>query len=189
MSSDLLPPQVQALVDAEIAPGERVLWQAQPLPSGFARGGICLTLFGIPFTGFAVFWIVMASGATHIGVWGFLFPLFGLPFLLAGLGMLSAPLWMRWQAGRTAYVLTDRRAVILSPGLFSRSVRTFEPERLGHLQRRERADGSGDLVFETQHWRDSDGDRRTREVGFIAVPEVKLVEQMVRALVATRRQD
>ena len=68
-------------------------------------------------------------------------------------------------------------------------MRTFEPDRLGHLQRRERPDGSGDLIFETQHWRDSDGDRRTREVGFIAVPEVKLVEQMVRALAATRRQD
>jgi hypothetical protein len=44
-----------------------------------------------------------------------LFPLFGVPFVLIGLGMLAAPYWMRRKAQNTVYALTDKRALILSP--------------------------------------------------------------------------
>ena len=37
------------------------------------------------------------------------FPLFGLPFVLIGLGMLTAPHWAKRKALRTAYAVTDRR--------------------------------------------------------------------------------
>ena len=177
-----LPAEIQAQVDAELASGERVLWQGQPI-GRFAPGGIALALFGIPWTAFALFWIWGASHAVGaFGALGMLFPLFGLPFVLVGFGLISAPWWMRLLARRTAYVITNQRVLILSPGWRGRSVRSFAPERLTVIERRERSDGSGDLIFEKSSWRDSDGDRRTREVGFMSVPDVKLVERMVRAL-------
>jgi hypothetical protein len=98
--------------------------------------------------------------------------------------MLSSPYWAFRRAKRTAYILTDRRAVVLSVGWRSKvSVRAFEAEGLTDLQRTERADGSGDLVFATDVTAGSRGRTRSTEVGFIAVRDVKEVEGRVRRLV------
>lgn len=73
-----------------------------------------MVLFGVPFTGFAIFWIATASGmflggAGEAGQGGFFafFPLFGIPFLLVGLGMLTSPYWMYRRALKTCYALTN----------------------------------------------------------------------------------
>jgi hypothetical protein len=183
-----LPPKLQALIDAEVALGERVLWQARPV-ARFQWGSLPLLLFGVPWTAFAVFWIWKVSQAVRLmGPAGMLAPLFGVPFVLVGLGLLSSPWWLYALAGRTAYVITDKRAIILAPSWRGRSVRSFAPERIEVLERRERADGSGDLVFEKSYYSDSDGDRRAREIGFMNVPDVRLVERMVGALAESARQ-
>ena len=50
------------------------------------------------------------------------------------------------------------------------------------MRREQHADGSGDLVFAQDIRRDSDGDRHSTGVGFLAIREVKAVEELVRAL-------
>ena len=102
-SSNLYSQEAAALVTAELRGGERTVWIGQPLVGRFARRGILVSLFAIPFTAFAVFWIAgAAAGTAHLPTHGnhngFLqlfrfFPLFGSPFLLVGIGMLSAPYW------------------------------------------------------------------------------------------------
>ncbi len=146
--------------------------------------GVPMMLFGIPFTAFSVFWMVMASGGVGRapgGVFGF-FPLFGIPFLLVGLAMLLSPLWMLRKARRTVYVVTDQRAIIFDGGGITR-IRSFGPDQLGDLQRNQRSDGSGDLIFEQKISYSRNNHRpHTTDIGFLAIPEVKRVEDLVREL-------
>src|SRR5437763_9868076 len=127
-TDDLLSPELAALVDAELASGERMVWVGQPIPSRYARGSLAIVLFGIPWTAFAIFWMAGVSGfkipnLTRGFGW---FPLFGIPFVLIGLGMLSTPFWVRRKARRTAYVITDRRAIVVEGGAWrSVTIRSF----------------------------------------------------------------
>jgi hypothetical protein len=182
-----LPREVRSQVEMELQSGERIAWMDQPIPGRMARGSLGLVIFGIPWTAFAVFWMVMAAKGvsnTKGGAITWLFPLFGLPFVLIGIGMLSSPYWARRRAERMAYVITDRRAIIFQGGWRgSVNVRSFEPSALkGDLQRKQHADGSGDLIFAQELRRGSKGRQYTTNIGFLAVRDVKAVEEMVRTL-------
>lgn len=185
--------QLQSELERELAPGERVVWSGQPIPSRYSRGTLPIVLFGIPWTGFAVLWTAMAFVGTRslkgddAMSTGFrwLFPLWGLPFIAIGVGMLSSPWWLKRRAGRVLYAVTDRRAILFEPARRgARKVRSFEPAALQALERTEHPDGSGDLIFARQAWRDSDGDRRTSQVGFTGVSRVREVEEVIRKLAA-----
>jgi hypothetical protein len=181
------------MIDAELSSGERVAWSGQPLPGRFARRALPTVLLGIPWTAFAIFWTAGAAWGTakarDAGVFR-AFPLFGLPFILIGLGMLASPYWMRRKAKRTVYVLTNRRAFVLAAGRRgSITVRSFELQRLTELRRKQNSDGSGDLTFARDLHRDSDGHGYFTDVGFQAIRDVKSVEDKVRALVAQQRPE
>jgi len=95
--------------------------------------------------------------------------------------MICAPLFARRAAGRTAYAVTDRRAIIFSGG-WRRTTRSFAPDKLGDIERVEHEDGSGDLIFERQisyHAGHSDNGHRhpnVTPIGFFAVPQVHEVQ-------------
>jgi hypothetical protein len=190
----LLPSELDDAIRRELAEGERPVWSGQPLPGAFARSAIPLALFGVPFFGFAVFWTVMAAYGAWWGSgspsgssppwFGALFPLFGIPFLVIGAGMLLSPVLARRAARRTVYVLTDRRAIVLEWKPFrGRAVRSYTPERLTKMSRIERRDGSGNLVFESDPDRAAQGyPRWTPGHGFIGVSNVAEVERLVRAI-------
>ena len=176
------------LVEAELQSGERITWLEQPIPGRVTRGSIPIVLFGIPWTAFALFWTFGAAKATHgEGIFS-VFPLFGVPFILIGLGLLSSPFWLRRIAANTVYILSDRRAIIFRGKWFGGvNVRSFAPEALIDLRRNQNADGSGDLIFCQETYRDSDGDRRINNIGFMSIRDVKSVEEMVRAMAQRRR--
>ena len=180
-----LPPNLRTLVESELNDEEKIKWVGVPIPRRFAMRAIPIVLFGIPWTAFALFWMAGASGfrIPDFKQVTDLFPLFGIPFVLIGFGMLSSPYWMIRKARKTAYVLTNVRAILFDGG-FSTTIRSFGPERLKDLRRKQRSDGSGDLIFERKHTRDSDGDRQTTDHGFLAISDVKAVEDLVRQLVA-----
>lgn len=144
-----LSPNQRALIEGELQPGETIAWTGRPKPRAFTLQTIPLFLFAIPWTGFAIFWVAMALRATgkHGGSGpGLFFPLFGVPFVLVGIGMLSSPLWMKRLARRTIYLITDRRAIVFQRG-FSVTTRSYSPEQLQSLTKRVRPDGSGDIIF------------------------------------------
>lgn len=171
-------------LEQELGQGERVVWSAQPVAARFARGSIVLVLFGVVFTGFSAFWIVMAlTIAVKATKFALLFPLFGVPFVAVGIGMLTSPIWMRKAAERTLYAITDRRALIVRRSVFGRTtVNTFEPSRLTSTEHAHNPDGSGDIIFDSTSWMDSDGDRRHRRIGFIAVPDIRQVIPLIQNL-------
>lgn len=188
-----LPDDLDARVRSELDRGEQLLWVGQPRPDRFARRAIPIALFGIPFTAFAIFWISMASfaamkgvpNAGPLGVIGVCFPLFGVPFVLVGLGMLSSPFWAGRKAKRTCYALTDRRAILFDAGMFgSVEVRSYRPAELTKMFRREKADGSGDLIFEEQIQLRSGSHNsrtlRTQDRGYLGIDNVRAIEELVR---------
>jgi hypothetical protein len=109
------------------------------------------------------------------------FPLFGIPFVLIGLAMLSSPLWAYRKSLRTVYVITNRRAITFDGGV-STTIRSYAPERLHDVYRREKRDGSGDVIIARHAWRDSEGDRQSEELGLLRIRNPKEVESMLRKL-------
>jgi len=184
-SGSFIPPRLQQIVSDELRADERTIWQSQPMAGLYARRSWPIVLFGIPWTAFAVFWVCGAAGfkMPTFSSGPDLFPLFGVPFVLIGLGMLSTPLWMRRAAKRTVYVITDQRAIIIG-GAFALEVESFAPERLTDIRRKQRRDGSGDLIFRTEVAHRRDGRTHESHVGFIAIPDVKGVEFLIRELAA-----
>jgi hypothetical protein len=188
-----LPPELDARVRGELQRDEQLLWVGQPIPARFARGGWFLMFFGVPFTAFAVFWMAITSfgvfqgglpGGGFLGLFA-CFPLFGLPFVVVGLGLLSSPYWLRQRAKRVCYAVTDSRAIVWDAGWFGGlEVRSYGPDQLTRIRRVEYPDGCGDLVFEelVTVGRDSDGHSTTgtRRYGFMAIPQVHTVEELLR---------
>jgi hypothetical protein len=177
--------QAEQEINRQLDPGEGLLWSGAPSPGRMALSALPVTVFGIPFSAFAAYWIYMAFTITSkskssLGGPLNLFPLFGVPFLLVGLGMLTAPLWAFLGAGRTLYAVTNKRALIIS-NLFSTSVKSYAHSEIRELQRVERAGGTGDLYFASRDVVTRSGGVSHRRIGFLGIPDVRGVEQLIRS--------
>jgi hypothetical protein len=176
------PWSLRQLIERELAPGEQIVWSGMPIPRFFTGNSTAAFLFAIPWTAFAVFWMVEASGATSgCGQGRDYFHLFGLPFVLIGLGLLGSPLWTYRKALKTAYVITDRRAITFEGGR-STTIRSYPPDRLHAVYRKERRNGTGDVILHREIRRDSEGGPHTEELGFLQVPNPREIEQLLQAL-------
>ena len=178
--------KLQMIVEGELDKEEELLWQGQPNPKRLMLYSIPVVLFGIPWTAFALFWMWGASGFSRGGIEsgpGMIFPLFGLPFVFIGLGMLSAPYWALRKGKGTVYVVTDKRAIIFQKG-WGTKIQSIRPEKLLDITKKIRGDGSGDLIFSqcTVYSRDSSGDMRVQKVGFLGVERVNEVEDILEKL-------
>lgn len=177
--------KLQQLIHAELHPFERIVWSSAPRPARLARRTLPTVLFGIPWTAFAIFWIAGASGfkMPDFSHGAGLFPLFGVPFVLIGFGMLSSPYWAARKAAPSAYVVTNERVIIFESGVFGAvTIRSFLPHQLAEIRRVQLPNGSGDLILDKEVTTDSEGSRSTTDIGFFGIPDVKGVEMMVLAL-------
>ncbi len=99
---------LRAEVQPYLQTDESILWLGQPYTTRSYRVNPGVLIFAIFWLCFAVFWTVGA--ATAGGVLG----LFGIPFLLIGVGMVYFLLvGSKKQFQTTVYAVTDRRAIIL----------------------------------------------------------------------------
>ena len=181
------PGDAQLRAQSELQSGESLIWTGNANPGRAALSALPATFFGIPFAGFALFWISMAYRGTHAMstsahasnkafVKGFsVFPLFGVPFLLIGLGIVLAPLW----------AVTNQRILVISGGN-SRSVKSITPADITGVEHRERPDGSGDIVIQTNSTVRNNNMVTQVKVALCGVPNVKQVAQQVLALHAQR---
>lgn len=108
--------------------------------------------------------------------------LFGLPFFLAGLAGLSAPIWLKRVAQSTVYAITNQRALSIE-GTKSITVKSFLGTHIAFVEKIENQDGSGDLILRSDQYRDSEGDRQTLREGFTEVGDVRNVERLLDALI------
>lgn len=181
-----LPKDLRRKIDNELETGELIRWIEQPVPQFFTGFSIGAVLFGVPWTSFAIFWTWGALGFKLPDLRGglqpeYVFALFGIPFVLIGFGMLSSPLW-EWQAARkTVYLITDKRAISMQGG-WSTTIRSFSPDQLKGVYRKENANGTGDVIIMVRPWKDSDGDPRIDEIGFLGIRHPKEVEKILKQL-------
>ena len=176
-SERTIPHELQMKVDSELEKDERIQWIDMPIPHYFTPNSTGAFLFAIPWTAFAVFW--MFGAWNQAKDWSF--SLFGVPFILIGIGMLSAPFWAYRKSLKTVYVVTSQRAITFHGG-WSTTIRSYPPAKLGDLYRKEKKDGTGDVVISRRAWRDSDGDSQTEELGFLRIERPKEVERMLNQL-------
>jgi hypothetical protein len=182
MTAHFSDPLVMAL-KRELQTSERILWQSRRLPR-IAGAGFGLYFFAIPWTAFALFWMTMAfqgvqSEIDSTGPIALAFPLFGLPFVAVGLGMLSLPFLPLLGADKTMFAITNERLIKLYLGGKLRT-KSVELEKVGEIERSEARDGSGTLKVATGTRLSSKGRTRTVHFDIGVVPNVIEAEDRLR---------
>jgi hypothetical protein len=180
---------VQLSAQSELQGGESLLWTGPANPGRSAMSALPAAFFGIPFAGFAFFWMSTAYRSTHnlanhhnTVTSGFnLLPLFGLPFLLIGLGMVLAPLFVYLKGRTGVYAVTNRRVMVIT-GTKSRSVKSIIPNDIAEVDHRERPDGTGDVLIRTNSVMRTNNGTTQITVGLYGVPNVKEVAGLVMKL-------
>ena len=157
-------------VTRELHDGEELVWHDRPSPGAVARAWLVVSLFGMFYFGFSVFWITGAAQSDDP-----LFPLFGIPFVLIGFSLVGAPLWQIFVAKGTIYAITDKRIVILRSFPWHK-VLSFYVDDLDNLERKwMKGDGSGTVMFAKRKSSSRNNDIRPGW-GFYGVNEAKRVE-------------
>ena len=119
---------------------------------------------------------------------------FGIGLLVVGALMSSLISWANRVARRareeTFYVLTDRRAITWTPETMGQvAVRSFYPQDLQGLHRKESADGSGSVVLSEASVPGYKGAVAIQPRGFLGIARVHEVEQKVRDTLLSSRQE
>lgn len=156
--------------------GETVLWQGQPDGRiAFRAAHVLPLIFGLAFSGFALFWMIMASMA------GGFFWMFGLIHFTVGIGVMAGgPIGGAWKRRRSFYTLTSRRAFIASTSYFGqKSLKSYPITRSTVLDFEE--DGAlSTIIFHREPWRNSKGHSGTTAIGFERIPEGRKVLTLMR---------
>lgn len=164
----------------EKQPDEELLWVARPTD---AYGRIAQASW-LVIVGLFVLFTVRSSdliGEFVPEAWAvWIIPAVSL-FVLVGL---AGVFWFgpRWDASRTLYVLTNRRALLMRFGTFFR-IRAFDLMDVQRLTRFELENGNGDLVFERFSLKDEEGNVTAGENGFYGIADVRQVEKLLQAII------
>lgn len=185
------PGDIELRAQSELQTGENLLWTGAPDPRRAAITSLPAALFGIPFAGFALFWMNTAyRGTQHLArahnsfTSGFaVFPLFGIPFLLIGAGIVLAPVWVYLKGRNGVYAVTNRRVMIIT-GKATRAVQSITASDIVEVNHRERPDGSGDVMIRTNAVTRTNNMTSQVTVGLFGVPNVKHVAELVMNLSA-----
>lgn len=133
----------------ELAVGENVVWSGRPAAGIRLRmSDFALLPFALFWTAFAVFWeaTAVSSGAPWF------FRAFGSPFVLIGVYITIGRFFFEAALrSRTAYCLTDRRALIVS-WFFVTRVRSVNLRALPEMSLLKHGGGMGSIVFGARNW-------------------------------------
>ena len=172
----------------ELSSGEIVVWVEHAGALQFAMRYLLTTLFGIPFLAFSLFSTFGASDAALAEEGGIAFFLmFGLVFFAVGIAMVLAPIWAYAVGLSTLYAITNRRLLIIRR-FPRRRVVSLEPNDIQAVERGDRSDGKGDIIFDREAGRSNAAFpffpvfRPVQPVGFFGIPEVRRVEEEIRKL-------
>jgi hypothetical protein len=156
----------------ELLPGETVVWTGQPNPSViFHREDWGVIPFSLMWGGFAIFWLLGASGLWDI--WqnkpSHRFELFGIiwgtPFVLVGQYFIWGRfVHHRWKKKHTYYALTSRRALIVEYRLRNRTASSAWFEALAQIDKNVRADGIGSISLAVLSLANGSGAKTIRHV-------------------------
>jgi hypothetical protein len=176
-----LPSDLAGAIEAELSPDEIVIWFGQPLARRMMREGWLFVAVGVILTGFEIVKRLFASPVDRdFRGFDYLFYLF---FILFIIPLYSHPHRLRRKARHTAYLVTNRRAIVFDAN-YNRgghTISSFPPDRLRDVLRKQDPGGTSDLIFERRSVKGPDGVEST-DVGFIAIQDVDEVERLIKQL-------
>lgn len=135
-----LPPSLEAQLQRELQPGERVVWVGRPTLSWARRRAIPGVVFASLWYGFLALFAYLGSNVGSILAFTALFGIVGLFVVLAFLADLMSPY-------RSFYAVTDRRALLVR-GPRRQDVRSLRPGEIGPRLVERAADGDVVLALE-----------------------------------------
>lgn len=181
------------IVEKELYTDEKIVWIGKPKAKAITGGGIFLSLFGGVFIAFSLFWITTAyNQGNHefhmrISLMDKIFPFFGLIFLIIGIAIFLSPIWIYRGTKNTIYVITNKRCIIIKASRTKR-VSSYSKENLSIVDRVEKQDGTGDIIFFREQYTTTSNDTTSshvenRNIGFYSIENVRQVELYLRNLV------
>ncbi len=193
MTSDVskLPQDLRRALTAELGPGERVLYAAQPDWRAERGKLMAIFLFGLGWSAIAFLFFGMSLGAllgiapqqsngkpAGFGMMLFFF-LFSLPFVAIGLACLAAPFLGIRKSRNTVHVVTDARLVNIYGGRDA-GAESYPLAKINFIKRRDRRNGTGNLHIGYGVEKDSDGDPRPLTTDWSGIPDAKRAEALIR---------
>lgn len=144
-----MPYDAYEVMRRELSGSEKLVWAGMPRQGiRFKPSDRFMIPFSMAWGGFALFWeytAVTTSGWQD--TFDYVFPLFGLPFVLIGLHLMIGRFFFdSRRRGRTFYALTNQRVIIAS-GQHSKTVKSLDLDSLGQMVYVEQSDGSGSISF------------------------------------------
>jgi len=142
-----MPPEITAC----LAPGEEILWHAQPRPYVFMLRGMTSIFYGMTWSILGAFWYHGAGGIGEYSAfegWWKLVPLLSLPFIFCGFSFFFYPIRLGSRARHTWYVVTNKR-IFIARLLAKRApdLRVFTREEMGPPHLIKRLDGLYEIVL------------------------------------------
>jgi len=139
----------EVLIRNELYPGERLVWAGRPKQGIlFRESDVFMIPFSLLWGGFAIFGVIVVMYDPSLLCKGSdPLPVFGIPFILAGLYMIFGRFIVDSKSReKTYYVLTDQRVLILYR-LFGKRVKSLNLRTLSDISLTEKADGTGSILF------------------------------------------
>lgn len=133
-----------SIMQAELEPGEKLLWSGQPVQGVKLRGAdIFMIPFSVVWGGFAIFWeiSVIRSDAP------FFFMLFGVPFVLIGIYFIAGRFYVEAKQRENTYYGLSSERIIIATGLFRKQVKSLSLRTLTDISLSESAKGDGSITF------------------------------------------
>lgn len=161
--------QLRLAVKPQLEPHEELLWVGHPNPNRivFKLSDIIGFLVGIFFLGT----FIVPPSKIGLNILTF-FSLFFIFYPLINF----ANSYIR--ALKTIYVLTNKRALIISTSNLKHSIQSYSSTDIGIIERIELKNGSGDLIFAQKLYKDSEGGWQKEDVKFVGIQKVKFVENL-----------
>ncbi len=192
--SDVSPSE-RVEVAGELWEAEIIRWATRPQPRFWcADTGVRFVVAAL-MVGFILFWsgmVMQHPERANILRIGSLFTsviVNTAPFWLPALFLASYPWRQRLKARRTLYIITDRRAVVITPRLGSWKKRSWRLARNMVVRGEARPDKWGNLVFtEIIGGHSVEHGRQVWRYGFLALPDVWQAEKELRKTIEARRK-
>lgn len=189
--SESLPSRLREVIQEELDSEEKIVWLETPVPRYFTSESVLSLIFGLPMTVFGA-WLLkdilsneLQKDALSIKI---VFALFPVLILWIGMKLVTAPISIYRGALRTAYVITDRRAIVFKGGA-TVTIRSYPPEKLDGVYLKLHKNGSGDVILAFEHLEapdypgEIDDEFGIVEIGFHRVRNPREAQRLLRELV------
>ena len=183
-----VPRSLRESIDKHLAHDESILRLEQPVPDRFKAdlGGLGFAI-GVPFTLFSLFAAIEAARGKALwnGQAGHIVGpvLVASLFLALSCLMLANPVFMRRAARNVAYVITNRRVLIVRRGLLGIEAESFPADRLRLRLRPDVSGSGGDIEMVAGMEFDAEDGDREELFRMYALRDVRATEAVLRNLI------